>query len=50
MITSALDLKEIGLKPIEFLDYQESIVRLKNILNIEISAGLTFPIIRDKNF
>lgn len=61
MNKAASDLEEIDLKPIEFLDYQESITRLKNILEIDISSSNTVTLIlkaqlkvleylNDKNF
>lgn len=38
-------LKEVYLKPIEFLDYQESIARIKNILGVDMSGSNTVTLI-----
>lgn len=39
------DLKETDLKPIEFLDYQQSIAKLKDILRVGFDTALTIPLL-----
>lgn len=39
------DLKEFDLKPIKFLDYQESIARIKDILEIDMSGSSTVTLV-----